>query len=186
MNTDAVVFGETAPALPDLDDRYAPERHVITNMRPHGMWVRNRVGAAQRVHMVGLAFADWTDGPLKPRVITRCGTSLRMFRFEIEPSDTNLLCDWCVLADVRPPTVYRLFDASGRLLYVGYTNDPIARLKSHSCMSPWWPAVANVQLTHFRTYREGIVAERSAIETEDPIHNVQYVGRPFARKRVPS
>lgn len=71
----------------------------------------------------------------------------------------------------RLGAVYRCFDKSGELLYVGVTDSPGARHGSHRREKPWWGEVAEVQWTFFPTYGAAIDAETDAIENEEPKYN---------------
>lgn len=71
----------------------------------------------------------------------------------------------------RPAVVYRLFDASDRLLYVGMTYNLKARFAVHSKLRPWWPEVARVDETRYETRTAASDAETFAINIEKPIHN---------------
>lgn len=73
---------------------------------------------------------------------------------------------------VRPCTVYRFFDRSGRLLYVGKALDPYARQKQHEKRA-WWPDVDTLRTTHtvFWSEREALDAEDVAIRDENPLYN---------------
>lgn len=69
-------------------------------------------------------------------------------------------------------TLYRFFDADGRLLYVGRTINPARRWREHEKKSPWFTAVAQVTRQVFATATEVDHAERRAIATERPLHNI--------------
>lgn len=69
------------------------------------------------------------------------------------------------------PAVYRCFDAVGVLLYIGSTESRLKRLAIHSTRTPWWPDVADVQVTRYPTIFEARGAERMAIVAENPLHN---------------
>ena len=70
-------------------------------------------------------------------------------------------------------TLYRLFDASGRLLYVGITSrNPIDRLRAHSRTRWWWEQAVSVRLEHFHSREEAQAAESAAIKDEHPAYNV--------------
>ena len=75
---------------------------------------------------------------------------------------------------VSPTHLYRLYDQSCRLLYVGITSrSPQQRIGEHHSTKAWWPDV-NDSLTTIRTYQtrdEAAKAERTAIRTECPRHN---------------
>lgn len=73
-------------------------------------------------------------------------------------------------------TVYRFYDADGTLLYVGMSAALPSRLAEHSSVQPWWAHVATIKLEHYSDRDSAREAERQAIETEMPVHNV--AGRP--------
>jgi hypothetical protein len=70
--------------------------------------------------------------------------------------------------------LYRFFDSEGVLLYVGITLDPGARWKSHSKDKPWWLEVASVTVEQWPSREMVLQAERAAIISEHPKHNVIY------------
>ena len=67
--------------------------------------------------------------------------------------------------------LYRLFDAAGRLLYVGISSNPEERLKSHASTAPWWPLVANRDIAAYPSRGAAEDAETEAIKTEQPLYN---------------
>jgi hypothetical protein len=67
-------------------------------------------------------------------------------------------------------TLYRLYDRSGVLLYVGITQDWSTRAKQHGSKS-WWADVARVSLEEFPGREEAATAELRAIASERPRHN---------------
>lgn len=75
-------------------------------------------------------------------------------------------------------TLYRAFDEQDRLLYVGITGDPFARLGQHHGAG-WTKWTARLTFESFETRTEAEAAELAAIRTEDPVWNVQ--GRPVDR-----
>lgn len=75
--------------------------------------------------------------------------------------------------------IYRLFDETGQLLYVGLTCQLARRLSSHELEKTWWADVAHISVEHYPTRDEAIDAESVAIRREGPRYNiVQPVGRP--------
>lgn len=72
----------------------------------------------------------------------------------------------------RRHALYRFFDASDVLLYVGITVDIGARFKKHSGDKPWWSEVDRIGIDRFSTRQEALDAERKAIKEEQPLHNV--------------
>lgn len=67
--------------------------------------------------------------------------------------------------------VYRLYDATGRLLYVGIGVNGYARLDAHRREKAWWPQVTRVRMEQYRSRRTAFLVEARAIATEHPIHN---------------
>jgi excinuclease UvrABC nuclease subunit len=69
--------------------------------------------------------------------------------------------------------VYRHFDATGRLLYVGSTGDPEARWKQHQRQSGWVMAglVDSITVEWWPSRAEARAAERVAIRAENPVYN---------------
>jgi predicted GIY-YIG superfamily endonuclease len=68
--------------------------------------------------------------------------------------------------------LYRFFDFSGQLLYVGMTNNPSKRLRRHRSEKWWWVEIANIQLQHFSNRYDLRAAELEAIRSEKPIYNI--------------
>lgn len=71
-------------------------------------------------------------------------------------------------------TVYRIYDAEDGLLYVGITGGNVKRLHQHRRDKPWWESAARIELVHFATREEAMRAEREAIQTERPVHNIHH------------
>jgi hypothetical protein len=67
--------------------------------------------------------------------------------------------------------VYRFFDKSGRLLYVGITHDTKVRFAAHAKDKTWWPAVSTREIVWCPTRRDAECEEVHAIATENPEHN---------------
>lgn len=73
----------------------------------------------------------------------------------------------------RRCAVYRLFNATGDLLYVGVSYDPQARFSAHRASQPWWDDVdvSRTALTWFPYRHAALTAETEAIRIEHPRHN---------------
>lgn len=93
-------------------------------------------------------------------------------------------CTDCFPTDVRrkasvktdapvPHFVYRHYDAIGRLVYVGITNNPVTRLKTHRKSSWWFEQVTSSRMTVFPDRSYGLTKEREAIRVERPRWNVK-------------
>lgn len=84
---------------------------------------------------------------------------------------------------VQMHAVYRMFSASGQLLYVGMTGDLGRRLDGHA-EKRWFPKVTSIALEWFPSEDAARIAERDAIRSEHPVHNI--AGIPGRRRRPPS
>lgn len=73
----------------------------------------------------------------------------------------------------RRTALYRLFDAEGRLLYVGIAFDPPDRWRGHAREKSWWPDVVERRVEWHETRHAAGAAEISAIQTEKPLYNVR-------------
>lgn len=68
-------------------------------------------------------------------------------------------------------SLYRYWDASGSLLYVGISNDPDKRDRQHGT-KPWKSLASRRRVEWFATRPEALLAEAIAICTERPRFNV--------------
>lgn len=71
----------------------------------------------------------------------------------------------------KPHVLYRFFDATDVLLYVGITVDFTARFAQHRAEKEWIGQVANIRLEHYPNRGEALKAEREAILREKPLWN---------------
>jgi predicted GIY-YIG superfamily endonuclease len=89
---------------------------------------------------------------------------------------------------VAPGTyqLYRLFDAAGRLLYIGITMDPPRRWKEHRSDKPWWPEVDKKRLEQLEgaDAHTAAMAERAAVLAELPRYNKAGFGSDEAGNRL--
>lgn len=74
--------------------------------------------------------------------------------------------------------LYRLYDATDQLLYVGVSHNPDVRWGQHSLNKEWWPQVAKRTVDWHETRLLAEAAEATAISSEKPRHNI--VGTPDA------
>lgn len=74
----------------------------------------------------------------------------------------------------RPTALYRLFDAAGRLLYIGIAVSPRTRWYAHREEKSWWPEVARETIEWFPSRVQAESAEKAAIKTEAPMYNVTH------------
>lgn len=75
--------------------------------------------------------------------------------------------------------LYRMFNATDDLLYVGLTNNPKGRIGNHA-VKDWWISVAYIRLEHFATRDELKAAETKAIREERPLFNATFT--PFTAR----
>ena len=67
--------------------------------------------------------------------------------------------------------VYRAFDSSDVLLYVGVTNSPRSRMRGHERTSEWWEEMQSVTFEWFDTREEALESEADLILTLRPPFN---------------
>lgn len=72
----------------------------------------------------------------------------------------------------RRTALYRLFDAEGRLLYVGIAFNPADRWRGHSSTKFWWHEVSRREVEWRETRGDALRAEAEAILVERPLYNV--------------
>lgn len=84
------------------------------------------------------------------------------------------------------PVVYRVYDATGRLIYIGATSNLPKRLTYHRSQAWWWSLAAHV--TESQVYPDMEAAhdaEWAAIAAESPAFNLALKrGRPSSRPRA--
>jgi hypothetical protein len=68
--------------------------------------------------------------------------------------------------------LYRHFDSTGSLLYVGISLSAITRLQQHK-KSRWFKDICKTTIESFDTREQAKNAERNAITTENPRFNIQ-------------
>lgn len=83
--------------------------------------------------------------------------------------------------DKKTAELYRHYDASGVLLYVGISLASVSRLMQHRRDSGWFDKITNITIEHYPTRVAALRAERAAIKSENPKHNISHA-RP---KRTP-
>jgi hypothetical protein len=68
-------------------------------------------------------------------------------------------------------TLYRHFDSSGNLLYVGCSLNWFQRTIMHSQQTSWFGEIVRIELEHFETREQALRAEWLAISSENPLYN---------------
>lgn len=79
----------------------------------------------------------------------------------------------------RKTSLYRHYDAAGRLLYVGISFSAITRTAQHAAYSPWWDDVARMDVERFSSRAEAEAAEIVAIREERPLFNKRHAWQDF-------
>ncbi|MEV8610211.1 GIY-YIG nuclease family protein [Amycolatopsis sp. NPDC051373] len=68
--------------------------------------------------------------------------------------------------------LYRMYDETGQLLYVGISIDPGKRMAQHRSDKPWFSQVANITVQPMPSRKAALEAERESIKNERPTFNV--------------
>ena len=79
---------------------------------------------------------------------------------------------------VPPPRVclYRHFDITGALLYVGISVEPKSRIYGHA-RAHWYADIVRTTEQWFDDRKVALTAELAAIKSENPLHNKQGMPR---------
>lgn len=80
----------------------------------------------------------------------------------------------CPTSDSSPTSVYRYYDASGVLIYVGITKTGIYRNQQHNASKEWWPFVASQSVDHFPTRSAAHAREVALIQQYRPPFNTHH------------
>ena len=67
--------------------------------------------------------------------------------------------------------LYRLYNSSDELLYVGITRDLFSRLSTHRVVQSWWSSVDYYSVKEFKNREEAASMESFLIATAQPEHN---------------
>ena len=68
--------------------------------------------------------------------------------------------------------LYRAYDKEDKLLYVGFSVSMLNRVLRHKNSSSWFRDAAKITMEQFETKELVLAAERAAIKTEAPMHNI--------------
>lgn len=75
--------------------------------------------------------------------------------------------------------LYRCYSVAGELVYVGITNTPAWRFRTHQERSEWWPDVALLHTEWHDTRELAEAAEKRAVREEGPDANRKMNGRQY-------
>lgn len=82
----------------------------------------------------------------------------------------------------RPTHLYRHFDSTGRLLYVGISYNVMKRMKDHSKASHWFTEVSRIEVDLFPCRADAEIAEYRAIKAERPMYNDKHNDLPHTQE----
>lgn len=85
---------------------------------------------------------------------------------------------------IWPHALYRWFDRSGVLLYIGITDDVAVRHAAHLRRSSWSQFAAHSTVVRYRTRAILAEVEENRIRAEQPVFNRQYNDTEAARRRA--
>jgi predicted GIY-YIG superfamily endonuclease len=74
----------------------------------------------------------------------------------------------------KPHALYRFFDRTDVLLYVGISMDLPTRLRKHRREKPWWLEIAHIAIEPHESRADALAAEAAAIAEEKPLYNDQH------------
>lgn len=145
-------------------------------MTPLAVQPKTELGVSRRgaiVHRIGRLRASLHNGRIRYSASWLCGNSAAdAVLLDSADAHGGAVCVACA-EGADGVFVYRCYDQSGVLLYVGYTSQLGIRMQAHR-RSPWWPRVANVTRQQCETVTAAMAAERLAIQQERPLLNKQW------------
>lgn len=97
-----------------------------------------------------------------------------------EPTVGGLFKSWFQVDHDDRTALYRVYDASDRLLYVGIADDVDARFHGHAQGAEWLEHAARAHIELYPDRKSAAAAELDAIRSEDPVFNGS--GRPAFRR----
>jgi excinuclease UvrABC nuclease subunit len=75
--------------------------------------------------------------------------------------------------------LYRHYNVSAELLYVGVSVSTMKRLAQHQ-HSPWVHDITRIEIQYFENRQDALNAEKRAIKTEKPLFNKRHKPRPLS------
>lgn len=78
------------------------------------------------------------------------------------------------------PALYRVYDASGRLIYIGASHNLPVRFRGHELNTWWYGLIAKVRIEVHPTREAALAAEAVAIQEEQPAFNIRGNGRDWS------
>lgn len=119
-------------------------------------------------HHLGTAGSCPNGGP---------GILYGMWDFECDGGSTLVrVVKWGIPETPVRTALYRLFDRTGALLYIGVSTSPEGRWLHHSENKSWWPEVTRIEFAWHHTRDEALRREAESIRAETPRYNIQHNG----------
>ena len=82
--------------------------------------------------------------------------------------------------------LYRHYDSTGALLYVGVALCPVMRNETHRRQAPWFAEVSSISIENIPTIQAAKLAENAAVLTERPKYNIRLNGRGRIKVATPT
>jgi hypothetical protein len=161
-------------------DKAGPLVRLDAGLRRPGLSVRPqdvcRVGHAQRRVTIG-RYGPFTTEQARDRAkaIIRAaadGNDPQGAKREAQLAIARATGHTLAVSTKDATQLYRHFNYSGELLYVGIASNSLARLDIHKKQSHWFNEIALVTLEHFPTRDAALAAEQAAISRENPRYNI--------------
>ncbi len=80
----------------------------------------------------------------------------------------------------KQTALYRHYAQDGTLLYVGISLSAVHRLGQHKDNAHWYCNISRVDIEQFKTRGDALLAEKTAIQQEHPLHNIKHQSLSFA------
>lgn len=88
--------------------------------------------------------------------------------------------------DHEPHAVYRVLGRYGRVIYIGVSHDPAARVDAHQATAAWRAEIITWEVVGWhQNLAAARPAERAAIKAEDPDYNFQHTDDALLVARTP-
>jgi len=68
--------------------------------------------------------------------------------------------------------LYRHYDKTNQLLYVGISISALTRLASHKGNSHWFESISRVDIEQCTDRKNAVIKEKEAIQCEWPLYNI--------------
>ncbi len=81
-------------------------------------------------------------------------------------------------------SLYRIFDESNKLIYIGISDKLLDRVRSHTKKKDWSGQIHKITIEYFNTRLESEEAERLGIINEKPAYNIMHNAKYLSRDNV--